>query len=290
MSTPSLYRGRFAPSPTGALHAGSLVAALASWLDARAHQGVWLVRIEDIDPPREVAGASRDILATLGRFGLESDEPVIFQSARDATYQDRLEQLIVAGAVYGCACSRREIELECARQRLAPGVYPGTCRAGTRGRAVRALRLRVPATSIGFEDRAIGLYSQSLACEVGDIVVRRADGLWAYQLAVVADDAEQGITHVVRGADLLDNTPRQIHLQRALGVATPRYLHVPVLTNERGEKLSKQTGARAIDTGNILGELERAWLHLGFDPLGADRPAAFYERATELWRERFGGT
>ncbi len=287
MATLLDYRGRFAPSPTGVLHPGSLVAALASWLDARAHGGVWIVRIEDIDPPREVAGASADILATLARFGLESDEAVLFQSERSAVYQAALERLIAVGAVYGCACSRREIELEAARLGLAPGIYPGTCRGGTRGRPPRALRLRVPATAVAFVDRAVGRYQQALATEVGDFVVRRADGLWAYQLAVVVDDAAQGITHVVRGADLLDNTPRQIHLQRTLGVPTPAYLHLPVLTNERGEKLSKQTGARALDRHDVLGELERAWRHLGFPALGADSAAAFYTRATELWRERY---
>jgi glutamyl-Q tRNA(Asp) synthetase len=282
------YRGRFAPSPTGPLHVGSLVAALASWLDARAHAGVWLVRVEDLDPPREVAGAARDILATLRRFGFESDEPVVYQSARDLLYAAALERLRAAGLIYGCACSRKDIE-EAGRMRgLAAGVYPGTCRAGTHGRPVRAQRVRVPEETIAFDDRACGRYVEHLGRSVGDFVMQRADGLWAYQLAVVVDDAGQRITDVVRGADLIDNTPRQIYLQRALGLPTPRYLHVPVVRNERGEKLSKQTGARALDADDVKGELERAWRHLGFERLGADTQAAFLRRATDLWRQRWG--
>ncbi len=282
------YRGRFAPSPTGPLHVGSLVAALASWLDARAHGGTWLVRIEDLDPPRTVAGAAEDIVATLCAFGLESDEPIVRQGQRGARYEAALAVLQSSGLVYGCACSRRDSEEIAAQSGLTAGVYPGTCRAGTHGRPVRALRVRVPAEVVAFDDRAYGRFAQALEREVGDFVVRRADGLWAYQLAVAVDDAAQGITDIVRGADLLDNTPRQIFLQRALRLPTPRYLHVPIVTNAAGEKLSKQTGAAALDRADVLGALERAWRHLGFPRIGADTRAAFLARATELWRERWG--
>ncbi|MCU0765244.1 MAG: tRNA glutamyl-Q(34) synthetase GluQRS [Burkholderiaceae bacterium] len=281
------YRGRFAPSPTGDLHAGSLAAALASWLDARARGGAWLLRIEDLDPPREVAGASGRILAALAAFGMESDEPVVCQSRRGELYRQALERLDAAGLIYGCSCSRRMIAAAQRRLGLAADIYPGTCRQGAARPGPQALRVRVPADAIGFDDRARGRFEQHLARDVGDFVVRRADGLWAYQLAVVVDDAEQGITDVVRGADLLDNTPRQIWLQRALRLPTPRYLHVPVVTNARGEKLSKQTGARALDTARPLAELERAWTHLGFPELGARSVSVFLDRAIALWRSRW---
>jgi glutamyl-Q tRNA(Asp) synthetase len=287
MTAARTYRGRFAPSPTGALHAGSLAAALASWLDARAHDGTWLVRIEDLDPPREVAGAARQILGALARFGMSSDEPPVYQSTRADLYAQALRRLEASGLVYGCACSRTDIAAAQQALGLPPDVYLGTCRAGTAGRPARALRVRVPDEVVGFVDRACGPFAQDLAREVGDFVVRRADGLWAYQLAVVVDDGEQRITDVVRGADLLDNTPRQFWLQQALGLPTPRYLHVPVVTNAAGEKLSKQTGAAALDLANPLAELERAWRHLGFAPLGAANVDGFLRLATELWRERF---
>ncbi len=281
-----LYRGRFAPSPTGPLHAGSLVAALASWLDARAHGGVWLVRMEDLDPPREVPGAAQDILATLADFGMHSDEPVLWQSTRAAAYGDALARLQARGLVYGCSCSRTEIAAAARAAGLPPAVYPGTCRPSAHG-PVRALRFNVDDAVLDFQDRWHGPVRQQLAREVGDFVVRRADGLWAYQLAVVVDDAAQGITDVVRGADLLDNTPRQILLQRALGVPTPRYLHVPVVLSAAGEKLSKQTGATALNRSDTLGELERAWQHLGFAPLGADNLAEFQKHAVDAWRARW---
>jgi glutamyl-Q tRNA(Asp) synthetase len=280
------YRGRFAPSPTGPLHAGSLVAALASWLDARARGGAWLVRMEDIDPPREVAGAAQDILATLADFRMTSDEPVLWQSTRTDAYAEALARLQVSGVVYGCSCTRAEISAAAQARGLAPGVYPGTCRAGARGTA-RALRMHVDDAVIGFDDRWQGRMVQRLANEVGDFVVRRADGLWAYQLAVVVDDAAQGITDVVRGADLLDNTPRQILLQRALALPTPRYLHVPLVLSDAGEKLSKQTGARPLDRTAPLQELERAWQHLGFPRLGANDLAAFHKHAVAAWRARW---
>jgi glutamyl-Q tRNA(Asp) synthetase len=287
MSETDGYRGRFAPSPTGALHDGSLVAALASWLDARANGGAWLVRIEDLDPPREVAGAARQILDALAAFGLVADEPPLWQSARGELYRQALERLQSAGLLYGCACSRAEIAAAQAAFGLPPQVYPGTCRDRRGGGIRRALRVRVPDETVGFVDRARGPYGQNLAREVGDFVVRRADGLWAYQLAVVVDDGEQRITDVVRGADLLDNTPRQIWLQRALGLPTPRYLHLPLVTSATGEKLSKQTGATALDTDRPLAALERAWRHLGFPALGAASVDAFLRTATGLWRSRW---
>jgi glutamyl-Q tRNA(Asp) synthetase len=263
------YRGRFAPSPTGALHAGSLVAALASWLDARAHSGVWLVRIEDVDTPRCVPGADTTILHQLATCGLVSDEPVLWQSQRGALYQAALDQLLDQGLAYPCACSRKDIEhallaqgLQRERHHAAP--YPGTCRpesGGLVGRVGRAWRLRLTpgeASLVRWTDRRLGRQAQAVDAEVGDFVLRRADGLWAYQLAVVVDDAAQGITHVVRGQDLADNTPRQILLQRALGLPTPQYLHTPLVLGANGEKLSKQNGAAPIDLSNPLAALNQA--------------------------------
>ena len=280
------YRGRFAPSPTGPLHAGSLVAALASWLDARAHGGRWLVRIEDLDPPREVEGAAQDIVATLAAFGMESDDPVLLQSERGPHYQAAFDRLEAAQCIYGCACTRSDVELAIAAGGL-PGVYPGTCRNGTAGRPPRAWRFRVPAGAIDFVDRTAGPVREQLDVSIGDFIVRRADGLWAYQLAVVVDDAVQGITDVVRGADLLDNTARQIALQGALSLLTPRYLHVGIVVNELGEKLSKQTGARALDRSDACGELERAARHLELPHIGATAVDRFLRAATEAWAERW---
>ncbi len=241
------YRGRFAPSPSGPLHFGSLVAALGSYLDARHQRGEWLLRMEDLDPPRVVAGAGDQILRTLEAFGLEWDGPVLYQSRRTAHYENALAQLQQAGHLYGCACTRREIA-DSAGSRDNGRIYPGTCRSGlSPGRAVRALRVRVYDNSITLHDALQGRIQQQLGLEVGDFVLRRADGLFAYQLAVVVDDAGQGITHVVRGADLLDSTLRQVYLQQLLGHPTPDYLHLPVAVNTRQEKLSKQTWAPAID-------------------------------------------
>jgi glutamyl-Q tRNA(Asp) synthetase len=227
------------------------------------------------------------IVIDLGRFGLNSDEPVVFQSSRSELYAQAMERLVRKGLVYGCACSRSDVALAQQASNLPADVYPGTCRRGTGARPVRALRVRVAEEVVGFVDRARGPYQQHLASEVGDFVIRRADGLWAYQLAVVVDDGEQRITDVVRGADLLDNTPRQVWLQRALGVPRPRYLHVPLVTTATGEKLSKQTGAAALDTAQPLAELERAWRHLGFTAIGARNVDVFLSRAIELWRERW---
>ena len=238
-----MYTGRFAPSPTGPLHIGSFLAALASWLDARAAGGRWLVRIEDLDRPRCVPGAADDILRSLERLGLAWDGEVVYQSRRLALYEEALQKL----PTYWCSCTRREIADSSLGLAVdgAP-IYPGTCRGGAAG-AARALRVRTSADEICFDDRVQGRRCQVLERDIGDFVLYRADGLFAYQLAVVVDDAEQDVTDVVRGADLLDSTPRQIYLQRLLGAPTPRYLHVPVALNAAGEKLSKQTGARAIE-------------------------------------------
>ena len=269
------YRGRFAPSPTGPLHAGSLVAALASWLDARAHGGAWLVRIEDVDTPRCVPGADQYILQQLAACGLRSDEPVVWQSTRDALYQRSLDQLAAAGRAYPCACSRKDIEATLLaqgrpRERHHAAPYPGTCRpesGGLRGRPPRAWRFHLDSdTEVRWTDRRLGPQTQDVAAEVGDFVLRRADGLWAYQLAVVTDDADQRITHVVRGQDLADNTPRQILLQRALGLPTPVYLHTPLVLCDNGEKLSKQNGARALDLSDPLAALNQAAAVLGLPP------------------------
>ena len=267
---------------------GSLVAALASWLDARAHGGTWLVRIEDLDPPREEPGAGHDILATLDAFGLVSDESVVWQHTRDELYASALLRLQQAGHIYACQCSRAQVAERAVLLGLPASIYPGTCRdLGLALAGGNALRLRVENERVEFADRACGMFAQQLAREVGDFVVRRADGLTAYQLAVVVDDAAQGITEVVRGADLLDNTPRQITLQRLLGVVTPRYLHVPVVLAPDGEKLSKQNGATPLDRTRVLDELARAGSHLGMPRLGAASRDGFLRLATDWWRERW---
>lgn len=250
------YVGRFAPSPTGPLHAGSLVAALASWLDARAHGGRWLVRIEDADTERCLPGLGEHILAQLAAFALVPDAPPVWQTQRTARYDAALQRLIALDLAYPCGCTRREIDDALRAQGVAHArhgerVYPGTCRLGLRGKTARAWRFatwRRPG-GVHWQDRRLGAQQQDVARAVGDFVLRRADGPWAYQLAVVVDDADQGVTHVVRGEDLADNTPRQILLQQALGLPTPRYLHTPLVRGADGEKLSKQNGAMAIDTG-----------------------------------------
>lgn len=240
------YIGRFAPSPTGPLHFGSLLAAVASYLEARHRGGCWLLRMEDLDPPREQPGAADHILRTLDAFGFDWDGPVLRQSTRAAAYRAALDDLRVRGLAYPCACTRREIAAR-GRTGLEGPIYPGTCRAGLPpGRRGRALRVRTDGARISFHDALQGPRTQNLEREIGDFVLRRADGYWAYQLAVVVDDAAQGITHVVRGADLLGSTPRQIHLFHLLGLPIPAYAHIPVAVDARGEKLSKQTGARAV--------------------------------------------
>ncbi|WP_428826611.1 tRNA glutamyl-Q(34) synthetase GluQRS [Azonexus sp. IMCC34842] len=261
----SPYRGRFAPSPTGPLHFGSLIAAVGSYLDARSQGGEWLVRMEDIDTPRNVPGAAEQILVTLEAFGFEWDGPVLWQSRRREAYQAALESLKAAGLVYGCACSRKEIADSAGRPAIDGGLaYPGLCRTGLPpGRAARAWRLRVDDQEIAFTDRLQGRISQHLERDVGDFVLRRADGLFAYQLAVTVDDHFQGISDIVRGADLLASTPRQIWLQRCLGFAEPRYAHLPVASNAAGEKLSKQTLAPALATDRAAAELVAALRFLG---------------------------
>lgn len=286
------YTGRFAPSPSGPLHAGSLVAAMASYLDAKAHQGLWLVRIEDIDETRTVAGAAEAIMQALAIFGMPHDGEVVVQSTRKTLYQQAFEK--IATHTYPCACTRREI----ADSRLGiaadgAAIYPGTCRNGIgKNKTARTLRLRVPEPgeaneSIIFHDRWLGSLTQHLATEVGDFVLKRADGFWAYQLAVVVDDAAQGITHIVRGTDLLESTARQIYLQRLLNVPTPSYMHVPVVLNDVGEKLSKQTGARALDLNHPLTELLSAARFLQLQIDHAESIAAFWQKAIPEWQKRF---
>jgi glutamyl-Q tRNA(Asp) synthetase len=282
------YRGRFAPSPTGPLHAGSLVAALASWLDARAHGGTWLVRIEDVDRERCVPGMADTILRQLAACGLHGDEPVLFQSARSARYEAAAAQLRAAALAYPCGCSRRDIESwwlarGVAHQPHAERIYPGTCRTGLNGKAERALRFRVPDGRVEWADRRLGRQRQDVAAAVGDFVLKRADGPWAYQLAVVVDDAEQRISDVVRGEDLADNTARQILLQRALGLPTPRYLHTPLVRGADGQKLSKQTGAAALDAAQPLAALRQAAAVLGLPPLAGATPAAWLQAALPAW-------
>ena len=309
------YTGRFAPSPTGALHAGSLVAALASWLDARAHRGRWLVRIEDVDLARCVGGAQALILRQLAQCALLSDAPVLLQSQRAPLYRQALEQLLQRGCAYYCRCSRRDIALALlrlghSRQRHAGPVYPGTCRnaglhsdarplacrlsvgaapsdptacgSGDLGRAAGAQH----APALVWHDRWLGVQSQDVQRAIGDFVLQRADGCYSYQLAVVVDDAAQGVSHVVRGADLADNTARQILLQRALGLATPQYLHSPLVLGANGEKLSKQNGACALDCSDPLPVLRQAAQVLGLAPSG-DTLAEWLAAATAQWALRF---
>jgi glutamyl-Q tRNA(Asp) synthetase len=252
------YRGRFAPSPTGPLHFGSLLAAFGSWLLARHAGGEWWVRMEDLDPPREVAGAAQQQLATLEAFGLHSDAAVEWQGRRSAFYQAALLRLLEQGKAFECHCSRSEL--------AANGGIHRVCVGSTR-RADPAVRLRVAeGTVVTFEDQLQGRFSQDAASEVGDFVLKRADGLWAYQLAVVVDDAAQGMTDIVRGADLLDSTPRQILLQQALGLPTPRYLHLPLVMDGDGRKLSKSDAALPVAADDPLPALGAAWQALGQDP------------------------
>ncbi len=284
------YIGRFAPSPTGPLHAGSLVAALASWLDARAHGGTWLVRIEDVDTPRCVPGADTLILQQLAACGLVRDGPVSWQSQRGDAYRQALDSLLARQLAYPCACSRKDIAAALANRtqpRHRELVYPGTCRpehGGLQGRPARAWRFLIEARQapVCWTDRRLGAQQQDVAKEVGDFVLLRADGLWAYQLAVVVDDAAQGITHVVRGADLADNTPRQMLLQAALGLPTPTYQHTPLVLAADGQKLSKQTGAAALDLNDPLATLNLAAQVLDLPP-AAGSVAAALAAWTKQW-------
>ncbi len=280
-----MYLGRFAPSPTGPLHAGSVVAALGSWLDARAHGGQWLVRIEDVDTPRSLPGAAEHILGQLAALALHADAPPIWQSRRTALYAKALQALVDADLAFGCACTRKELALlQGERARHGELIYPGTCRNGLQGRAARAWRFRVPAGALQWQDRRLGMQHQNVEHTVGDFVLQRADGLWAYQLAVVVDDAEQGISDVVRGEDLADNTPRQLLLQRALALPQPRYLHLPLVLAPDGQKLSKQNGALSIDAAQPLAVLQAAGKVLGLPELPASTQGDWLAQAVAAWR------
>lgn len=286
MIVSAAYRGRFAPSPTGPLHLGSLVAAVASWCDARTHGGEWLVRIEDLDTPRNREGATDAILDTLAAYGFKWDGAVVRQSERSALYQSALEDLAARGLVFRCACTRKELE----HAPMGSGgerVYPGTCRNGPAlGRDGRAWRLRVSDQDTSFVDRLQGRQQQCLASDVGDFVIKRSDGLFAYQLAVVVDDADQGITHVVRGADLLASTPRQIWLQQQLRLTRPSYLHHPIVIDARGEKLSKQTRASPLPA-DPLPALMLAWRFLDQAmPPSVVTVAEFWRWAHRTWNPR----
>jgi glutamyl-Q tRNA(Asp) synthetase len=290
------YVGRFAPSPSGPLHAGSVVAALASWLDARANHGRWLVRIEDVDGPRTAPGASADIARQLHALGLVPDEAPVCQSQRGARYQAALDRLFAAGHAYPCGCTRRDIDAELAAMgvpavRGVERVYPGTCRGGLHGKPARAWRLRcgdadAPIT-IHWHDRRLGAQTQNVTEAVGDFVLQRADGPWAYQLAVVVDDAEQGVSDVVRGEDLADNTARQVHLQHLLGLPTPRYLHTPLVRDARGDKLSKSNGAQALDVSDPLAALRNAGSVLGLPTLAAVSAPDWLAQASAAWKSQW---
>jgi glutamyl-Q tRNA(Asp) synthetase len=288
--------GRFAPSPTGPLHAGSLVAALASWLDVRAQGGRWLVRIEDVDMPRCLPGMDAVILQQLATLGLQPDEPPAYQSQRGAAYAQALQTLRAAGWAYDCGCSRADIAGALAARGLAPSrheqaVYPGTCRDGLHGKPARAVRMRTRHAGVGpcidWVDRRLGPMTQDVEAKVGDFVLKRADGLWAYQLAVVVDDAWQHVSHVVRGADLADNTARQILLQRALGLPTPSYLHVPLVLGADGHKLSKQNGATPLDPSAPLASLRAAARVLELPPLEVPRRDDWLAAAVRAWAARW---
>ncbi len=311
------YTGRFAPSPSGPLHAGSLAAAMASYLDARAHQGRWLLRIEDIDTPRVVPGADQRIMEQLQALGMRWDEAVVWQSHRHAAYQAAFDALARQGLVYGCACTRKDLLAGVDRGGYGDGgmasvasmaptrgaatgaatgaeagadaaPYRGTCRNGLPpGRTARAWRLRVAAGIERFDDRWVGPQQQDVEHEVGDFILKRADGLWAYQLAVVVDDANQGISDIVRGADLLSSTARQQILARYLGSAFPRVMHVPLVIDGQGRKLSKQNHAPAMDCARPLATLNTAWQHLGFEALPVSDTQAFWSTAQYRWAARF---
>ncbi|WP_295476297.1 tRNA glutamyl-Q(34) synthetase GluQRS [uncultured Pseudomonas sp.] len=255
----SSYVGRFAPTPSGYLHFGSLVAALASYLDARAAGGQWLMRMEDLDPPREVPGAQAAILHTLETYGFEWDGPCVRQSERHEAYAQVLQRWFSQGLAYACTCSRKQLE-------PFGGIYPGTCRNLGHAPEGAAIRVRVPEVEYRFTDRVQGEYRQHLGRESGDFVIRRRDGLYAYQLAVVIDDAWQGINHIVRGADLLDSTPRQLYLQELLGIAQPRYLHVPLITQPDGHKLGKSYRSPPLPADQATPLLLRALRALGQNP------------------------
>lgn len=278
LSTPG-YIGRFAPSPTGPLHFGSLIAAVGSYLDARTQRGQWRVRMEDVDEPRCSQTHADEILHLMQAYGFEWDGEIIYQSQRKERYQAALDKLVESGLAYPCACTRREIA-DSSLAGIEGPVYPGTCRGGLHGRAPRAWRVRVDDAPVCFADRLQGKQCQNLEADIGDFVIRRADGYFAYQLAVVVDDAEQNITHIVRGADLLASTPRQIHLQKLLGHATPEYLHLPVAVNEAGQKLSKQTLAAPLVSSKAGASLVAALRFLGQNP----PPGLSEAGVAEIWQ------
>ena len=278
------YRGRFAPTPSGPLHFGSLVAALGSYLEARSQEGMWLLRMEDVDPPRVVPGAADAILRTLEAHGFEWDGKVMWQSRRSEAYRHALDRLVAAGRVYGCSCSRKTLAGSAPRGVDGP-VYPGSCR-GRSPQAHLALRLGVPEQRLVFTDAALGRVACDVARECGDFVLRRADGVYSYQLAVVVDDAAQGITHVVRGADLLASTPWQILLQQALDLATPAYMHLPVVLDTAGYKLSKQTLAAPLDDTRPVPGLLRAAEFLGMRLEKSTSVAEFWLQARAAWPGR----
>lgn len=276
------YIGRFAPSPTGPLHAGSLVSALASWVDARHHNGQWLLRIEDIDPPREVPGAGDEIIQCLNAHGLHWDGEVTYQSNHSDHYDLALQVLRDKQTLYACKCTRKHLR---GLATPASRAYPGFCRHLNLDEKNNALRITMSATDVRFTDIIAGPVHENVAETTGDFIVRRRGPLYAYQLAVVVDDARQGITHVVRGADLLDNTARQIALQQLLDYSSPEYLHLPILNNNDGRKLSKQTGAEALDISKSLDNLLNAWDFLGQQPIpGSISNSAFLERAITHWQ------
>ncbi len=258
----ALYTGRFAPSPTGPLHMGSLVAAVGSYIRARANNGLWLVRMEDLDPPREQQGASDHILHTLQTHGLKWDSEVLYQSQRNTAYQDAVDNLLQQKKAYYCCCSRKQL-MNYAKKGVYGLIYPGNCRSSNHSDANTSVRLRTDDQKICFNDQKKGAVCQRLESELGDFVIKRADGYFAYQLAVIVDDETQGITEVVRGEDLLDNTPRQIHLQHLLNYNTPDYLHLPLVTNEVGEKLGKQTHAPPLNNATPAQNLIEALRFLG---------------------------
>ncbi|MEA5445795.1 tRNA glutamyl-Q(34) synthetase GluQRS [Gammaproteobacteria bacterium AB-CW1] len=280
------YTGRFAPSPTGPLHFGSLLAATASYLEARRHGGRWLLRIDDIDPPREAAGARDEIPRTLEAFGFEWDGPIILQSTHLDRYQAALEQLLAGGLAYPCACTRREVRAV-AREGVDGPIYPGTCRNGMPpGREGRAIRLSTHEAQIEFKDDYQGPIAVDLEAQMGDFVIRRADGLFAYHLAAAVDDGDGEISHVVRGIDLLYSAPRQIHLMHCLGLTPPCYAHLPVILNREGQKLSKQTGATGLDTGQAPALLFHALRTLGQaipEPLQGATLEEIWAWALEHW-------
>lgn len=280
------YRGRFAPSPTGPLHFGTLVAAVGSYLEAKSHDGEWLVRIENLDTQREISGASSEILRTLESLEMEWDHDVVYQSERNSVYQTTLAILDEYGVIYPCTCTRREIA-DSSITGVSGPVYPGTCRSNLLNKKqIGALRVITDNSLVKFKDALRGQISQRLESETGDFVLRRADGIYAYQLAVVVDDAEQGITHVVRGADLLDSTPRQIYLQKLLGYPILEYMHLPVAVNNQGKKLSKQNLATPLDISNPVAQLIATISFLGQEPpteLLKNSISSFWEWAVKNW-------